>query len=94
VTDRRDGPAEEPGFSYAEWHQLDIDLLREALLYSKNQPDSWWQEYKKITHHENDLGINPTSYVSGKIDDRWGSGFMANGWRSVEHLQQQEGQTR
>ena len=87
MTNRLDVPAEETEFKSAEWHQLDIDLLKEALLYSKSQPDSWWQEYKKITRHENDLDVNPTSYVSGKIDDRWGSGFMPNGWRSVEHLQ-------
>tara|TARA_B110000196_G_scaffold310856_1_gene314071 strand:+ start:129 stop:392 length:264 start_codon:yes stop_codon:yes gene_type:complete len=87
LTNRLDVPAEETEFKSAEWHQLDIDLLKEALLYSKSQPDSWWQEYKKITRHENDLDVNPTSYVSGKIDDRWGSGFMPNGWRSVEHLQ-------
>ena len=88
MTEEMDVSTDELGLKTAEWHELDIDVLKAALLYSKNQPDGWWQEYKKITHHANDLEVKPTSYVSGKIDDRWGSEFSETGWREVEHLEQ------
>jgi hypothetical protein len=89
LSDRLEESAKEPEFEFTEWRELDREVLRAALHETHVGSDEWWQKYKKTTRHQGDRKINSASYVSAKLDDRWGSEFSVTGWRTVEHLQQQ-----
>ena len=88
MSDRTDRLPNELEIECPTWHELDIDLLRTALRESGGRSDEWWQKYKKERGNEDIPEVGKTSYVSAKLDDRWGTEFSATGWRTVEHFEQ------